>query len=211
MTRTAIALALAALIAIPACKKKEEGAAGATKAAEGGKAGTAAMAAKPGKTITINEADWVEKNLKDVSPMINITMKVPKDAKLEKNGNGGVDVTIDPLYQLTVSQLSDSKISEAMASDKSLTIGNAGSYINGKAVTEEPTGMVYTMQLKDEANGTKYQPEFHFAHYLEEDGAVYSVMDAKPMTSPLDTPGSTYSEALAKQVYGIVKASAKIN
>ena len=210
MIRTSIAITLALLV--PAamasgCKKKEDGG-GATKTAE--PTGGAAPAAKPAKTITINEADWVVKNLKDVSPMINVSMKVPKDAKLEKNGNGGVDVQINDVYQLTVSQLAVSNIAEAMTSDKSLTIGHS-SYINGKVVTEEPTGMVYTMQMKDEANGIKYQPEFHFAHYLEKDGAIYSVQDAKPLSSPLDTPGSTYSEALAKQVYGIVKGSAKVN
>lgn len=206
MTHTALALALAALVVAPACGKKEEGGAGGAKTTEGGKP----MAAKAGKTITINEADWVEKNLKDTSPMINITMKVPKDAKLEKNGNGGVDITLDPTYALTVSQLAVSKIGEAMEGDKSLSIGHS-SYMNGKVLTEEPTGMLYTMQMKDEANGTKYQPEFHFAHYLEKDGAIYSVQDTKPMSAPMDTPGSTYSEALAKQVYGLVKASAKIN
>jgi hypothetical protein len=207
MTRIALALALAALVTLPGCGGKKEEGAGGAKATEGG--GQAA-AAKPGKTITINEADWVEKNLKEVSPMINISMKVPKDAKLEKNGNGGVDVTVNDLYQLTVSQLAVSNVAEAMESDKSLSIGHS-SYINGKVVTDEPTGMVYTMQMKDEENGIKYQPEFHFAHYLEKDGAIYSIQDAKPLSSPLDTPGSTYSEALAKQVYGLVKASAKVN
>jgi len=168
-------------------------------------------AAKPAaKAITVNEADWVEKNLKDVSPMVNVTMKVPKDAKVEKNGNGGVDITLTDTYALTVSTLAVSNIAEAMTGDKSLSIGHS-SYQNGKVLTEEPNGMVYTMQMKDEANGTKYEPEFHFAFYLDKEGAIYSIQDTKPMSAPISTPGSTYSEALAKQVYGIVKASAKVN
>lgn len=205
---TLTALLFSLTTSVVACKKGED------KAAPGGaasaKSGEPAVAAKAAKTITINEADWVEKNLKEVSPMINITMKVPKDAKLEKNGNGGVDVGINDVYMLTVSQLAVSNVKEAMDGDKSLSIGHS-SYINGKVLTEEPTGMVYTMQMKDEENGTKYQPEFHFAHYLDKEGAIYSIQDSKPLSAPFDTVGSTYSEALAKQVYGIVKASAKAN
>lgn len=198
---TLTALLFTLTTTVVACKKGDDNAAG------GGGAGESAA---PAKTITITEADWVEKNLKEVSPMINITMKVPKDAKLEKNGNGGVDVGINDVYMLTVSQLAVSNIAEAMESDKALSIGHS-SYINGKVLTEEPTGMIYTMQMKDEANGTKYQPEFHFAHYIDKEGAIYSIEDEKPMSAPFSTPGSTYSEALAKQVYGIVKGSAKAN
>ena len=204
---TVTALLFALSTTVVACKKGDD------KPASGGAANVKPgepAAAKPAKTITINEADWVEKNLKEVSPMINVKMKVPKDAKLEKNGNGGVDVGINDVYMLTVSQLAVSNIKEAMEGDKSLSIGHT-SYINGKVLTEEPTGMVYTMQMKDEANGLKYQPEFHFAHYIDKEGAIYSIKDTKPLDAPFDTPGSTYSEALAKQVYGIVKASAKAN
>lgn len=207
MRTTLTALLLTVTASLAACKKD-----GGDNAAPGGAASAKAgepAAGKPGKTITINEADWSEKNLKDVAPMINISMKVPKDAKLEKNGNGGVDILVNDVYMLTVSQLAVSNVAEAMTSDKSLAMSD--SYINAKVVTEEPTGMVYTRQMKDEANGTKYQPEFHFAHYLEKDGAIYSIQDQQPLSAPFDTPGSTYSEALAKQVYAIVKSSAKVN
>jgi hypothetical protein len=194
----------------PAANDKADKAdkAGDDKADKGGddKAGDDTKA----PTLTINEADWVVKNLNTVSPLINISMKVPKDAKLEKNGNGGVDVTISSFYMLTVSQLADSKIADAVKDDKSLTINNASTYINGKVITEEPKGFVYSMQMKDEENGTKYQPEAHFAVYLDKDGAIYSILDKRPL-GDFDKPGSTYTEALAKQVYGIVKGSAKVN
>ncbi|CAN5408084.1 hypothetical protein BH11MYX1_BH11MYX1_50830 [soil metagenome] len=158
-------------------------------------------------TIKINEADWVVKNLHDTSPLINISMKVPKDAKLEKNGNGGVDVQISDLYTLTVSNVAVSNAAEAIKSDKSLW---TGSYINAKALTDEPNGFVYTEQMKDEANGTKYEPETHFAFYVEKDGAVYSVLDARGPKAMM-TPGSTFSPALANKVYGLIKSSAKAN
>ncbi len=208
MIRTASLFTLVALtLSSAACSKKSGG--GDQAAASGGSVAGGEAAKAP--TIKITEADWVMKDLHAVSPLVNISMKVPKDAKLEKNGNGGVDVTIDENYQLTIGNIAVSSIDEAKKSDKSLTIENASSYINGKVLSEDPNGFVYTMQMKDEDNGTKYQPEAHFAYYIEKDGAVYSILDAKPLTSSLSIPGSTYSEALAKQVYAIVKGSAKAN
>ncbi len=154
---------------------------------------------------------WVVKDLHEVSPLIHLSMKVPKDAKLEKNGNGGVDVKIAKAYKLTVSVVGVSKIDEAKQADKALTIDNADSYINGKVLSEEPDGFLYTMQMKTETNGHTYQPEVHFAYYLaKKDGAVYSILDRCPLEA-FDVPGSIYSEALAKQVYGLVKGSAKAN
>jgi hypothetical protein len=190
------------------CGKKDgDKAAVADKTASADKGDKATGELAP--TIKLNEADWMVKNLHDTSPLINISMKVPKDAKLEKNGNGGVDVLVDDLYTITVSNLAVSNVAEAVKSDKSLSIGNS-SYINAKALTDEPNGFVYTEQMKDEENGTKYQPEAHFAVYVEKDGAVYSVLDARGPKAVM-TPGSTYSPALASQVYGIIKGSAKAN
>jgi hypothetical protein len=201
---TRIALVLLAL-SLPACGKKSD--------SGGGAAGADPKAVEPAAPkaagITINEGDWVVKNLHDTAPLINVSMKVPKSAKLEKNGNGGVDITIADNYQLTVGAIAVSSIDEAKKSDKSLTVEST-SYINGKVLTDEPSGFIYTEQMKTEENGHTYQPETHFGFYLNKDGAIYSVLDARPMSS-FDAPGSTYSEALAKQVYGIVKGSAKVN
>ncbi|MDQ3368527.1 MAG: hypothetical protein M3680_24125 [Myxococcota bacterium] len=194
-----LATAFALTLSFAACKKKEGDA--------GGGGGSASSAKVP--TMTVTAADWVEQDLKTVSPLVNLTMKVPKDAKLEKNGNGGVDVLVNDFYMLTVSNLAVSNVAEAIQSDKSLTIENS-SYMNGKVVSEEPNGFIYTYQMKDEANGTKYQPETHFAYYVEKDGAIYSIQDQKPMKA-FSTPGSAYTEATAKSVYEIVKSSAKAN
>src|SRR6188508_1192793 len=76
--------------------------------------GGAAAPAVEVPTLKINEADWVEKNLKDVSPMINVTIKAPKDATFEKNGNGGVDIKLAPFYMLTVGNLAVSNMKEAL-------------------------------------------------------------------------------------------------
>ena len=201
MTRLSTYFVLA--LSLTACGKK-----GADGDKPGATADKATEAAAPG--IKINEADWVVKNLHDTAPLINISMKVPKDAKLEKNGNGGVDVKVADAYMLTVSAIAVSSIDEGKQSDKSLTVGNASSYINGKVLSEDPNGFVYTMQMKTEENGHTYQPEAHFAYYLNKDGAIYSILDQRPLEA-FSAPGGTYSEALAKQVYGLVKGSAKAN
>jgi len=159
--------------------------------------------------LTINEADWVEKNLKDVSPMINVTIKAPKDATFEKNGNGGVDIKLAGFYMLTVGNLAVGSLKDALEWGNASSIGDS-SFKDGKKLLEEPNGFVFTYQMKDEENGTKYSPESHFYYFLEKDGAVYSVNDTKPMDA-FSTPAAAYTEALARQVYGLVKASAKTN
>lgn len=207
-----VALSLLSLSLAVGCGKKDNaapaGGGGAAKATE-----TAPAAAVKAQPITINEADWVVKNLHDVSPLVNVSMKVPKDAKLEKNGNGGVDITVAPAYVLTVSaSLAVSSIDEAKKSDKSATVESSSNQPgSGKVVVDEPNGFIGTQQMKTEENGHAYEPETHFYYYLgSKDGAFYSINDARPLSN-FDAPGSTYSEALAKQVYGIVKGSAKIN
>ena len=159
--------------------------------------------------LTINEADWVAKNLKDVSPMINVTIKAPKDATFEKNGNGGVDIKLAPFYMLTVGNLAVSNLKEALEWGDSSSIKDS-SFQGGKKLVEDPNGFIFTYQMKDEANGTKYAPESHFYHFIEKDGAVYSVNDTKPMDA-FSTPPQAYTEALARQVHGLVKASATAN
>ena len=185
------------------------------KAAAKGAAGADAKDAKDAApavevpTLKINEADWVEKNLKDVSPLINVTIKAPKDATFEKNGNGGVDIKLAGFYMLTVGNLAVGGIKEAIEWGNSSSIGDS-SFKDGKKLLEEANGFVFTYQMKDEENGTKYAPESHFYYIIEKDGAVYSVNDTKPMDA-FSTPAAAYTEALARQVYGLVKASAKAN
>ncbi|HPH65512.1 MAG TPA: hypothetical protein PLF40_07200 [Kofleriaceae bacterium] len=206
-----LSIALALSLAAVGCKKKDEGGAppaGAKATEAGGTAAKAEPAVKAPATV-INEADWELKDLHSIAPLINVSMKVPKTAKLEKNGNGGVDITISPTYMLTVSSQAVSNIKEAMDSEKSYTVGNS-SYINGKVLSEEPNGFVYTYQMKTEENGNTYQPEAHFAYYLEKDGAIYAVTDPRSLDA-FSTPGSAWTEDNAKKVYAIVKASAKIN
>lgn len=199
MNRLSMTLAAVTLVtSLAACGKKKDGG--------GGGGGDD----KKGPTITINEADWVPKNLHDVAPMINITMKVPKDAKMEKNGNGGVDIRVNEVYVITVSNLAVSNVAEAIKSDKSLTVERKDKYSMTKVLSEEPTGFVYTVQMKPEENGNTYEAESHFAFYVEKEGAIYSILDDKPMDA-YSTPGSTYTPDVANKVYGIVKASAKAN
>ena len=87
-------------------------------------------------TLKINEADWVAKNLKEVSPMINVTIKAPKDATFEANGNGGVDIKIAPFYMLTVGNLAVSNLKEAIEWGNSSSTGNS-SFQGGKKLLEK--------------------------------------------------------------------------
>jgi len=187
----------------PSAEKKE---AGATVES----AAVTTTPAAPVPTLIISEADWVEKNLSTISPQANISLKLPKDAKMEKNGNGGVDIHINDFYMITVGNIAVSKINEAKDGDKSLTVNNANSYINGKVLVDEPSGFVYSIQMKDEENGTKYQPETHFAFYLDKEGAIYSIKDERPLDN-FSVAGSAYNEDIAKKIYAIVKSSAKAN
>ncbi|HXC06448.1 MAG TPA: hypothetical protein VNZ86_16935, partial [Bacteroidia bacterium] len=107
----------------------------------------------------------------------------------------------------TVSTLAVSSLKEAMESDKSLTVNNK-SYKNGKIISEDPNGFVYSVQMNDEANGTKYEPEAHFVYYVEKEGAFYSIQDMRPLDN-FGLAGSAYPEDIAKQLYALVKTSAK--
>lgn len=215
LTRLTV-ISVLALSMASGCDKKEDDKAGDKdkKSADGGKAADGGdkekePEAKKVPTLEINEADWVEKDLKEFSPLIHVTVKAPKDAKFEKNGNGGVDIKIADFYMITVGNLAVGGIKEGLEWGESMSIKDS-SYKDGKKVVEDEAGFVYTYQMNDEANGHTYEPESHFVHFVEKDGAVYSFKDEKPMDAFM-TPGSAYTEDLAKKVYGIVKASAKAN
>lgn len=159
--------------------------------------------------ITIDGTGWIATDLTSISDSsIRMIINLPKNAKMEKNGNGGVDIHLNEAYTINVSYLFGS-VKEAVESDKSLYINNK-SYKNGKMIIDESNGNVYSKQMKDEANGIKYEPEAHFTYYLEsKDGGVYSIMDVRPMNN-FFLPGSTYTEDNAKKLYAIIKASAKL-
>jgi hypothetical protein len=167
---------------------------------------TPAATAAP-KTM-INEADWADTDLSTVSPMVPVHMKTPKDAKMEKNGNGGTDIRINPVYLITVGPNAVSSAKEAIEDAKHMTINNK-TYKNGKVISEEANGFIYSMQMNDEANGTKYEPEAHFFFVIEKDGAFYTIQDVRPMDN-FSLAGSAYSEEVATKLFALVKGSAKV-
>jgi len=213
------AIAFLSLAMVSGCGKSEPAADGdkakpAAEGAEGAEAGDKAGEAEEPKVevpkLTITEADWVEKDLKEVSPMIDVTIKAPKDATFEKNGNGGVDIKLAPFYMITVGNLAVSDLKEALGWGESMSIGDS-SYKDGKKLVDEENGFVFTYQMNDEENGHKYAPESHFFFFIEKDGAMYSINDTKPLDTMMTTPNEAYTEELARQVYGLVKGSAKAN
>ena len=184
---------------------------GGSKGKKEGAAETPAAPAEKVPTMTINEADWELKDLSPFAAMMPVSMKVPKGAKIEKNGNGGVDITISDFYIITVSQIAMGSVKENIADDKKMTVDNT-SYKDGKVEVDDPDGFVYTHQMKDEANGIKYKPQSHFYYYFTSgpEGAMFSVHDDKPLSGP-SVPDQAYTLEIAKQVYAIVKSSATVN
>lgn len=156
----------------------------------------------------INEADWEEKYLGDISSLTPITLKVPKDAVLEKNGNGGVDIKMGDYYVVTVTQPAVSSTQEAINDAKSLSVNDKTYYEDGKIIEEEPNGFVCSYKPKDEAN-FKYEPEAHFFYVIEtEGGAYFTFKDNEAFGTSI--PGSGYPAENAKKVYEIIKNSARV-
>jgi len=170
---------------------------------------TATEQSAPAQNITIETSTWAAVDLSTASTMIPVMLNLPNDAKIEKNGNGGVDVRLNEAYLITISNAGmASTVKEVLDDVKALTVSNTSSYKDGKIILEEPNGLIYSMQMNDEANGTKYQAEVHFAYCVEKEGAFYLIQDARPMDNGF-LPGSTYTEQNAKTLYESVKATAK--
>lgn len=167
---------------------------------------TATAPAAP-KTV-ITEADWADTDLSTVAPMVPVMMKAPKDAKMEKNGNGGADIRINPVYMITVGPNMVQSAKEAITDAKHMSIENK-SYKNAKVISEDENGFVFSYQMNDEANGTKYEPEAHFFYVIEKGGAFYTIQDVRPMDNFM-LPGSAYSDEVATKLYALVKGSAKV-
>lgn len=172
-------------------------------------AAAAAPAATATPAATITPANWVTTDLSKVAPGVDVVVSLPKDAKKEKNPNGGVDVTLSDGYVIVVSEMGVSTIKAGKENAKALSIDRTDSYINAKVLQEDANGYVYTEQMHYADSPTTYQPEYHFAYFLEKNSAVFSIEDERPLTNS-DLPGSAYSEAIARQVYDLIKASAKI-
>jgi len=175
-------------------------------------------------TITVNEADWEVKDLSTIAPDLHLSLKLPKDATIEKGDESSVDIKISDSYRIfasydtkpRITTGADSKIKtikQAMALDKEIMIGadDPELYVSSKVVATYPDGFIYTQQEKDKAGEPKHQPESHFYYYLLAKGPnpVIYIRDTKPFSSKL--PDSAYTIELAKKVYAIIKASAKTN
>ncbi|MGQ2983261.1 hypothetical protein [Flavobacterium sp.] len=198
-----IIMALMLSMALYSCKDKNATAEGTETAA------TETEAAPAGKEpiYTVNEADWVETDLSGTSTLTPIIVKLPKDAVLEKNGNGGVDVKIAEDYVISVYAQAVSSMEELIKANKTLTTGRTEQYVDIKTITDEPNGFVFTYTMKPEANGATYNPESHFFFALEgKDKAFFSLSDSGSMTMS----EKVYTEEAAKKVYEIIKSSAKV-
>lgn len=199
-----IIMALMLSMALYSCKDKNAAEGTETAATETAAAGETAKT----PIYVVNEADWVETDLSSTSSLTPLIVKLPKDAVLEKNGNGGVDVKIAEDYVISVYAQAVSSMEELIKANKDLTVGRTQQYVDIKTVKDEPNGFVFTYTMKPEANGFTYNPESHFFFALETEGkAFFSLSDSGSMTMSDD---KVYTEEAATKVYEIIKSSAKL-
>src|ERR1700746_960272 len=83
---------------------------------------TETPAAEAPKPVAIETADWVATDLNPIASLIPVTINLPKDAKKEKNGNGGADIRLNEAYLLTVSAPAVSSAKEALEDVKTLSV-----------------------------------------------------------------------------------------
>ncbi len=195
-------MALMLSLTMYSCKDKD-----ATATKDGAEKEAVAEKAATTPIYVVNEADWVETDLSGTSALTPIIVKLPKDAVLEKNGNGGVDVKIAEDYVISVYAQAVSSMEELIKGNKELTVGRTAQYVDIKMLKDEPTGFVFTYTMKPEANGATYNPESHFFYALKTDGgAFFSLSDSGSMTMG----DKVYTEEAAQKVYDIIKSSAKV-
>lgn len=179
-----------------------------TAAADPAAATTATTApATTAAAITVNEAEWQLKDLKPVSSIIPISMKLPKSARLEKNGNAGVDATIGDSYTLVVYQTAISAIKEGIDGDKQMYVKNSDMQTT-KIELDEPNGFIYTVTYKG-TDGKTFPGGTHFVYYYAAKSSggetFFSVHDEKAMSGT--AADDAFTVELAKQVYALVKGS----
>ncbi|MGP8217202.1 MAG: hypothetical protein ACLQQ4_16650 [Bacteroidia bacterium] len=202
------------ILLLNSCKgpsvKESKSDTGSTKTSAPVPAASTASPAGTAPALTINEADWELKDLSKIAKYINISMKVPKSAKVEQQTEVGIVIRLSPYYTINIASRAESSIKDAMEFDKAPIKDTANK--NRKVLKEESNGMIFTFQIPDESNGTKYEPEVHFTYYVGQPGNLYAISDDFSSADTTNTVnGSYYSEDVANKVYAIIKSSAKVN
>ncbi|UYZ61569.1 hypothetical protein [Hymenobacter weizhouensis] len=188
-----------------ACSSPDSATTNAAAPASGSEA-----AAPAAGTAPLDVSTWQPTDLSKLVPELPITLNLPAGVKMEKNGNGGIDIQLSDKSLLTASFPAVSSVKEAMATDEDYYIKN-DMYQDARKVVDEPHGFVYTRRMKPEQNGTTYEPESHFVYYLEgKDGAIYQLAEDRTMDGMSNAKGSDYPERRAKELYEAVKKSAKL-
>lgn len=158
--------------------------------------------------VVINPRNWVPTDLSKVSAKMRVIVNLPKDAKLEKGGLGTVIVTLSLSYQIVVSKVSGTNVKQWMGDMKTMTVENDEYYTNPKVLKEDATGMVYSVREKASATNRTPESEAHFVYFLPAKTQMYSFQNLRPEENKT-VSGSAYTDAIALQVYDLLKASAK--
>jgi hypothetical protein len=165
-------------------------------------------------TFSFKESEMKTVDLSTISDYVNVIMKLPKNAKVIKNGNGMIDILLDKNYIVTVSQcliMSNFKLKELIVNQKKLFLDESSISLKGIITREEPNGFIYTSQIKTEENGRKYEPEHHFSYSFTNNKEMYTVYDNVPIELIGQSGnGLIYTKNNANALYDWVKASVKI-
>lgn len=158
----------------------------------------------------IDVSGWEPRDISTVSDQFPLIINLPKEAKVEKNLNGGIDIRLSKAYIITINKDENTLIPNVISGDKSEISG----YKDVKYVAEGPNGFICSYQKYDEDNGMKNELEYHFGFYIsytnkEDMNIVYSFRDIRGMDNS-SIPGSAYSEVNAKKLFDIFKASVKV-
>ena len=164
----------------------------------------------PSSSTSFNFDRWIERDLRKISDIVNIKMKVPPGAMLSRNGNGNVEVDLGDLGMLTVSQLWASDLAEAKSVDKSYYLKH-DLHTDARELLNESNGFIYSRRIRTEENGHTYPLETHFVYYLvSRDGAIYSITEDVKIDRMNDVNAATFPPARAQALYNFVKRTAQV-
>jgi hypothetical protein len=164
--------------------------------------------------FSFKEYDLKTVDLSTVSYYVHIIMKVPKNAKVIKNGNGMIDILLNKNYVVTVNQVSfyeNYGVKESIKSQKEFFIDESTISYKGNIIKEDSNGFIYTSQLKTAENGHRYDIEHHFSYSFTNGQTMYEVYDSEPLEKmTTDGNGRIYTKENANALYNWVKSSMKI-
>ena len=168
-------------------------------------------------SAVINEADWEVKELGGTSANFNVpafSMKLPKDAKIEKDSMLENTMTIRfsnnyrlSVYYSPIMLSQDWKIADQIADKRKSDIGVNLPEYEIKVIEDNANGYIYSSHMK----GAKTGPVGHFTFFMPDKNKGY--IQIKDFCDFIDEEeeAAICSEANTKKIFDIIAGSAKFN